>query len=182
MPGELTNGIPARFNKYGVICHPRRIYKKKISPQCPVCDKRYRNEYSLKKHVGKKHPEWAEFIQCLRCFKALPTQEEYDNHLCEMVSFYRFFIIMLFTFQRFVCFECTPIRNMCTELRLYNHRAKFHRGQQSGFKCKFCNLKFLTPRKLRKHTKMSHVFTKTYACHFCDELFTSETSVEFGIS
>lgn len=92
-----------------------------------------------------------------------------------------FFIIMLFTFQRFVCFECTPIRNMCTELRLYNHRAKFHRGQQSGFKCKFCNLKFLTPRKLRKHTKMSHVFTKTYACHFCDELFTSETSVEFGI-
>lgn len=91
MPGELTNGIPARFNKYGVICHPRRIYKKKISPQCPVCDKRYRNEYSLKKHVGKKHPEWAEFIQCLRCFKALPTQEEYDNHLCEMVSFYRFF-------------------------------------------------------------------------------------------
>lgn len=46
-----------------------------------------------------------------------------------------------------------------------------------GFRCNECNLKFLTPRKLRKHKKMAHVFTKTYACHFCDELFTSEVSV-----
>ena len=76
-----------------------------------------------------------------------------------------------------MCFECTPIRNLCTESRLFNHRAKFHRGPNSGFKCHLCNQKFLTPRKLRKHKKMSHVFTKTYPCHFCDELFTSETGV-----
>lgn len=42
-----------------------------------------------------------------------------------------------------------------------------------------CALKFLTPRKLRKHKKMAHVFTKTFPCHFCDELFTSECSVSF---
>jgi hypothetical protein len=77
----------------------------------------------------------------------------------------------------YVCFECLPVRNMCNELRLYNHRAKFHRGQQSGFKCNLCTQKFLTPRKLRKHKKMSHVFTKTYQCHFCEELFISETAV-----
>lgn len=69
---------------------------------------------------------------------------------------------------------------MCDELRLYNHRAKFHRGQQSGFKCNLCNQKFLTPRKLRKHKKMSHVFTKTYQCHFCEELFITETAVING--
>jgi len=162
LPGELTNGVPARFDKYGAVYQPKRAYKKKISPQCPFCDKRYRNEHSLKKHITKKHPESAEFVQCLRCFKAVPSQPEFDSHLCEMT---------------FICFECTPARNMCTEVRLYNHRAKFHRGQNSGFKCNLCTLKFLTPRKLRKHKKMSHVFTKTYACHFCDELFISETAV-----
>uniref|UniRef100_A0A1I7XU03 C2H2-type domain-containing protein n=1 Tax=Heterorhabditis bacteriophora TaxID=37862 RepID=A0A1I7XU03_HETBA len=33
------------------------------------------------------------------------------------------------------------------------------------------------PYKKRKHKKMSHVFVKTYPCHFCEELFTSEVSV-----
>ncbi|KAI1715249.1 zinc finger and SCAN domain-containing protein 5B [Ditylenchus destructor] len=162
LPGELTNGIPARFDKYGILYQPKRTYKKKISPQCPFCDKRYRNEHSLKKHITKKHPECIEFVQCLKCFKAIPSKDDMDSHLCEMI---------------YVCFECTPVRNLCNEVRLYNHRAKFHRGTNSGFKCNLCNLKFLTPRKLRKHKKMSHVFTKTYACHFCEELFTSETSV-----
>lgn len=68
---------------------------------------------------------------------------------------------------------------MCTEVRLEKHRMKFHRGGNSGFKCSFCNLKFLTPRKLRKHKKMQHVFTKVFRCHFCEELFTSETDVIF---
>jgi KRAB domain-containing zinc finger protein len=162
LPGELTNGIPARFDKYGVLFQPKRVYKKKISPQCPFCDKRYRNEHSLKKHIAKKHPECTEFVQCLKCFKVLENKDKINAHICEMV---------------YICYECTPVRNLCTDVRLSNHRAKFHRGANSGFKCNLCNQKFLTPRKLRKHKKMSHVFTKTYPCHFCDELFTSETSV-----
>ncbi|PIC13537.1 hypothetical protein B9Z55_027655 [Caenorhabditis nigoni] len=47
-------------------------YKKKISPQCPFCDKRFGNEMSLKKHFLKKHKEMVEFKQCLKCLK-LPT-------------------------------------------------------------------------------------------------------------
>uniref|UniRef100_A0A183C032 C2H2-type domain-containing protein n=1 Tax=Globodera pallida TaxID=36090 RepID=A0A183C032_GLOPA len=162
LPGELTGGVPARFDRFGVLFQPKRVYKKKISPQCPFCDKRYRNEYSLKKHIAKKHPACAEWVQCLKCFKSIPSKAEMADHLCEMVYF---------------CFECLPARNLCTDLRLYNHRTKFHRGQNSGFKCNLCNQKFLTPRKLRKHKKMSHVFTKTYQCHFCEELFISETAV-----
>uniref|UniRef100_A0A7E4W5D0 C2H2-type domain-containing protein n=1 Tax=Panagrellus redivivus TaxID=6233 RepID=A0A7E4W5D0_PANRE len=162
LPGEKTNGVAPRFDKFGVLHHPKRIYKKKVSPQCPFCDKRYRNEHSLKKHIEKKHEDCVEFAQCLTCFKCLPSKEDLPNHFCDMTN---------------ICFECTPIRNLCTEMRLYNHRAKFHRGAASGFKCHVCNQKFLTPRKLRKHKKMSHVFTKTYPCHFCTELFTSETSV-----
>ncbi|CAD5213252.1 unnamed protein product [Bursaphelenchus xylophilus] len=162
LPGELTNGVVPRFDRFGHIYQPKRQYKKKVSPQCPFCDKRYRNEHSLKKHISKKHPEYAEFVQCLKCFKALKDEDELKNHLCELV---------------YMCFECTPVRNLCTEIRLNMHRAKFHRGANSGFKCNLCNQKFLTPRKLRKHKKMSHVFTKTYPCHFCDDLFTSETSV-----
>src|SRR4051812_21926135 len=85
LPGELTNGVPARFDKYGAIFQPKRVYKKKVSPQCPFCDKRYRNEISLKKHIQKKHPECQEFVQCLRCFKAIPSKEQVESHLCEMV-------------------------------------------------------------------------------------------------
>ncbi|KAK6060294.1 zinc finger, C2H2 type [Cooperia oncophora] len=133
-----------------------------VSPQCPFCDKRFRNEYSLKKHFIKKHSEMVEFKQCTRCFKCVKDDEEMESHLCELT---------------FICFECTPIRNLCSDVRLLNHRKKFHRGANSGFKCNLCNLKFLTPRKLRKHKKMSHVFTKTYQCHFCEEIFISEVAV-----
>lgn len=110
----------------------------------------------------KKHPECVEFVQCLDCFKCLPDNSHLAEHDCDLT---------------WLCYECSPIQNMCTEQRFNNHRAKFHRGANSGFKCNECNQKFLTPRKLRKHKKMSHVFVKTYACHFCEELFTSEVSV-----
>uniref|UniRef100_A0A0R3RXK5 C2H2-type domain-containing protein n=1 Tax=Elaeophora elaphi TaxID=1147741 RepID=A0A0R3RXK5_9BILA len=162
LPGELSGGIPARFDRHGFLRQPKRSYKKKVSPQCPFCDKRFRNEVSLKKHFVKKHPETVDFVQCLRCFKAVKTKNELSAHECDLT---------------FICFECTPLRNLCTQQRLLNHRAKFHRGANSGFKCNMCALKFLTPRKLRKHKKMAHVFTKTFPCHFCDELFTSECSV-----
>ncbi|RCN27619.1 zinc finger, C2H2 type, partial [Ancylostoma caninum] len=137
-------------------------FRKKVSPQCPFCDKRFRNEVSLKKHFVKKHPECVEFVQCLDCFKCLPDKSHLTEHECDMT---------------WLCYECSPIQNMCTEQRFTNHRAKFHRGANSGFRCNECNQKFLTPRKLRKHRKMSHVFVKTYSCHFCEELFTSEVSV-----
>ena len=117
-------------------------------------------------------------------FNAFDVLSLFPRKLNLIVIFVKWLVYFLisslsFIFKTYICFECIPIRNMCTEVRLYNHRAKFHRGQNSGFKCNLCNLKFLTPRKLRKHKKMSHVFTKTYPCHFCDELFISETAVIF---
>ncbi|VDL77164.1 unnamed protein product [Nippostrongylus brasiliensis] len=159
LPGELSNGIVARFDANGYLRQPKRSFRKKVSPQCPFCDKRFRNEVSLKKHFVKKHPTCVEFVQCLDCFKCLPDKSHLSNHDCDLT---------------WLCYECSPIQNMCTEQRFNNHRGKFHRGANSGFKCNECNQKFLTPRKLRKHKKMSHVFVKTYACHFCEELFTSE--------
>ncbi|VDM71590.1 unnamed protein product, partial [Strongylus vulgaris] len=162
LPGELSNGVVARFDANGYLRQPKRTFRKKVSPQCPFCDKRFRNEVSLKKHFVKKHPECVEFVQCLDCFKCLPDKTHLADHECDMT---------------WLCYECSPIQNMCTEQRFTNHRAKFHRGANSGFRCNECNQKFLTPRKLRKHRKMSHVFVKTYACHFCEELFTSEVSV-----
>jgi hypothetical protein len=87
LPGELTGGVPARFDRYGVLFQPKRIFKKKVSPQCMFCDKRYRNEHSLKKHIAKKHEEYAEWVQCLKCFKPVSSKEEIPNHLCEMVIF-----------------------------------------------------------------------------------------------
>lgn len=35
----------------------------------------------------KKHPEAVEFVQCLRCFKAVKTKEELTTHECDLVSF-----------------------------------------------------------------------------------------------
>uniref|UniRef100_A0A915Q4G2 C2H2-type domain-containing protein n=1 Tax=Setaria digitata TaxID=48799 RepID=A0A915Q4G2_9BILA len=157
LPGELSGGIPARFDRHGFLRQPKRSYKKKAMIFFLSL-----NEVSLKKHFVKKHPETVDFVQCLRCFKAVKTKDELSTHECDLT---------------FICFECTPLRNLCTQQRLLNHRAKFHRGANSGFKCNMCALKFLTPRKLRKHKKMAHVFTKTFPCHFCDELFTSECSV-----
>ncbi|CAJ0583727.1 unnamed protein product, partial [Mesorhabditis spiculigera] len=162
LPGENNGGVVPHFDSFGGLRYIRRPFKKKVSPQCPFCDKRYRNEFSLKKHFVKKHPECSNFVQCFRCFKCLTDKKELEIHECELT---------------YVCFECTPVRNLVTDARLLNHRKKFHRGANSGFKCNQCNLKFLTPRKLRKHKKMAHVFTKTFQCHFCEEIFISEVSV-----
>ncbi|VDK47075.1 unnamed protein product [Cylicostephanus goldi] len=148
LPGENNGGVAPRFDQYGRLKQLKRPYKKKISPQCPFCDKRFRNEYSLKKHFVKKHSELVEFKQCTRCYKCVKDDEELENHLCEL--------------------RCSPIESQ---------EEVPQRCANSGFKCNLCNLKFLTPRKLRKHKKMSHVFTKTYQCHFCEEIFISEVAV-----
>uniref|UniRef100_A0A0K0F8X9 C2H2-type domain-containing protein n=1 Tax=Strongyloides venezuelensis TaxID=75913 RepID=A0A0K0F8X9_STRVS len=163
LPGEEDKGFGPHINKKGRLVMGKRTFvKKKISPQCPFCDKRFRNEHSLKKHIEKKHEESKEFWSCLRCFKPINNTREKYSHKCEFTH---------------VCFECQPIRNLCTEGRLLAHRSKFHRGANSGFRCNVCNAKFLTPRKLRKHKKMAHVFTKIFPCHFCDEQFISEPAV-----
>lgn len=66
---------------FSVICHnwsplSQQISICKVSPQCPFCDKRFRNEVSLKKHVAKKHPLFIDFVQCNRCYKCLPSQDD----------------------------------------------------------------------------------------------------------
>lgn len=60
-------------------------FRLQVSPQCPFCDKRFRNEVSLKKHFVKKHPETVDFVQCLRCFKAVKTKNELSAHECDLV-------------------------------------------------------------------------------------------------
>ena len=87
LPGELTNGVAPRYDKFGVLHQPKRVYKKKVSPQCPFCDKRFRNEHSLKKHIEKKHEDCTEFAQCLDCFKCVPSKDDLPNHHCDMVCF-----------------------------------------------------------------------------------------------
>ncbi|PIC13535.1 hypothetical protein B9Z55_027655 [Caenorhabditis nigoni] len=72
IPGKNNGGLIPRFDYYERIKQLKGPYKKKISPQCPFCDKRFGNEMSLKKHFLKKHKEMVEFKQCLKCLK-LPT-------------------------------------------------------------------------------------------------------------
>lgn len=109
LPGEETGGIAPTFDRWGGLRLPRRKfpYKKKVSPQCPFCDKRFRNENSLKKHIAKKHPDGLNFVQCNRCFKSLKSTDDLppDKHPCELL---------------WICFECTPIRNMCTQVMRIN--------------------------------------------------------------
>ncbi|VDP03507.1 unnamed protein product [Soboliphyme baturini] len=157
---EDIGGYYTVYDDYGMPLRKRRPYRKKISPQCPFCDKRFRNDNSLKKHIVKKHPEMVGFVQCNKCFKAVKNYSELPNHQCCMAH---------------VCWQCTPIRNMITAERLDNHRRKFHRGAQSGFKCNECSRKFLTPRKLRKHKKMAHIIRKPFKCQFCDDYFPTDT-------
>uniref|UniRef100_A0A915E8S1 C2H2-type domain-containing protein n=1 Tax=Ditylenchus dipsaci TaxID=166011 RepID=A0A915E8S1_9BILA len=92
----------------------------------------------------------------------MANKQDLKDHHCDMT---------------FICFECTPMRNFCDPYRLNHHRIRFHGGKNLEFKCKECTKKFSTPRKLRKHMKMKHYFSETYACYYCDELFTSEQNV-----
>ncbi|KFD71146.1 hypothetical protein M514_05011 [Trichuris suis] len=161
LPAELdVGGSYTVYDEDGLACKRKRAYVKKISPQCPFCDKRFRNDCSLKKHIAKKHPECINFTQCNKCYKAVKSSDEWESHECDLT---------------YMCWSCRPIRNMCTKDRLEIHARKFHRGSESGFKCNECSRKFLTPRKLRKHKKMAHVVDRPFKCHFCEEYFPTDT-------
>ena len=84
LPGEQYGGRLPKFDEFGAIKLPPRIYTRKVSPQCPFCDKRFRNEASLKKHIYKKHPECVNYVQCNVCYKCLPAPDDMATHNCEM--------------------------------------------------------------------------------------------------
>lgn len=140
----------------------KKSWPKRNCPQCPFCDRRYRDNLGMRQHIARKHPDCINFVQCNKCYKCVKNADELPNHDCE---------------SSWLCLECNPIRNMCSAERLQKHRSKFHRGEQSGFQCQECQRKFLTPRRLKQHQKLAHIHHKPYKCGFCMEYFENELAV-----
>ncbi|ETN69002.1 zinc finger, C2H2 type [Necator americanus] len=146
LPGENNGGVAPRFDQYGRLKQLKRPYKKKISPQCPFCDKRFRNEYSLKKHFVKKHSELVEFKQCTRCYKCVKDGEEMENHLCELVMTHERIHTGMIKFE---CRICDYKANRFVQM-------DEHCKNEHGYICSICQEKTAEWSDMKHHTLVKH--------------------------
>ncbi|UMM39882.1 hypothetical protein L5515_016748 [Caenorhabditis briggsae] len=130
----------------------RKMIRQKMI-RCKKCKTRFLEKNLYKRHLRDKHPKLYDlFIEQQSEECEAQKQAERDHQLFDEMKTGSF------------------IPPLCSGIG-YGHSPL-----RARFSCKECLKRFLTPRKLRKHMKMSHVFTTTYQCHFCDELFINETA------
>lgn len=114
--------------------HHLRVHSPEVGNECPVCHKKFRCVYSLKKHVPM-HSGDASF-ECDECGKRFPFKSEVERHKRVHSGV-----------KPFQCPMCpstfTNSGNMTVHIRT-------HTGEKP-FQCLVCGKAFSTSVKLRRH-------------------------------
>ena len=149
------------------------IIKKISLVSCSVCDKQFRYNISLKKHMKLVHYD---------------EQFELENHekfFCSDCSFYSYkrkalkihnFLIHPNPKLKYDCYICkqqfiskatsTAHRNSAT----HKLNSELHKMMEENMDCNHCPEHFLDEEDLRKHIETSHV-QELSQCHLCGNMF-----------
>ncbi|XP_060821028.1 zinc finger protein 879-like isoform X1 [Bombus pascuorum] len=117
---------------------------------CPFCQKCFRDEDEMQKHVLETHKKPYSCDKCHKSFFSDFTLEEHQK-THDVLSFYQ-------------CSVCQKQYKTATGLK--NHQTREHSDIDPKFKCYNCKKQFKLKLDLNLHIHRSHMNT-TYICRFC---------------
>lgn len=117
--------------------------------ECPVCDREFRGEGSLKQHCRDSHPR----TYCLRCERPFANRASLQQHISSSSNHYR-------------CEHCPHKPDFGSYAALEEHEKNLHKL------CKPCDRSFETPESLQQHDIDVHNL-----CKDCGDFFDTENSL-----
>lgn len=145
----------------------RHIDQKHRSFICIVCNQVYRHKPNLLQHL-KVHFE--KFV-CQYCGLEMSKLAQFQKHILQHEPENMQLILLIRSNFSYNCRYC--VRNFPTAVHRNCHEFNVHKGRtEAAFKCKVCNLIFITKEQLRLHS-FEHYSGTLHFCAFpeCDRYF-----------
>ncbi|XP_055614582.1 zinc finger protein 135-like isoform X1 [Uranotaenia lowii] len=175
IPLFTCNICPKKFTTFEKCTRHRAFHKKsKKAPMplpkkdpseniCKICNKEFRLDHMLLKHLSEVHQLALELFQCDQCGKKFSTEiklrkHQYNTHR-ENKNLY-------------VCSHCG--QKFEKKLTMKDHESK-HLGAPA-YQCDICLKTFIHKHSLDRHA-LVHSDEKNFECEFCHKLFKRNTTL-----
>lgn len=122
--------------------------------KCDVCQKGFKNNASLKRHV-KTHSSANDAFRCTICYRRFDSRATLERH--ELIHNRE---------RKYVC-------NICHKKFSENGNLQAHIRTHTGerpYKCSYCAKMFLTSSDLKRHLRV-HTGERPYECKVCQKRF-----------
>ncbi|KAJ2941943.1 hypothetical protein O0L34_g10761 [Tuta absoluta] len=158
-------------NKNGVATH---IRLKHLPPECKICNKQFKDNHCLRRHMSNTHPEVIdkkvkpELTYCVECDKQFPSQAKYRLHLKTTIAHNP-----LVAARKTIvpCPDCGKI--FTRKSYMNNHYRLFHQKQTKHY-CELCDKYLGSGWAMKVHIKGVHQKIrepKTKVCDICGRAF-----------
>uniref|UniRef100_A0A182LS78 C2H2-type domain-containing protein n=1 Tax=Anopheles culicifacies TaxID=139723 RepID=A0A182LS78_9DIPT len=130
---------------------------------CKICNKMFRVDHQLLRHLTEDHSLTLELFECEQCPRKFSTEfklrkHQYNSHRENK--------------PLFVCSHCG--QKFEKKLTLKDHETK-HLGTPA-YKCELCDKTFIYKHSLDRHA-LVHSDEKQFACDFCSKTFKRNTTL-----
>uniref|UniRef100_A0A182HT35 C2H2-type domain-containing protein n=1 Tax=Anopheles arabiensis TaxID=7173 RepID=A0A182HT35_ANOAR len=151
-----------RYHRRQPAIKPKELKKPKETV-CKICDKEFRVDHQLLRHLTEEHSLALELFQCDQCPRKFSTEfklrkHHYNSHR-ENKTLY-------------VCSHCG--QKFEKKLTLKDHETK-HLGMPA-YRCAVCDKTFIHKHSLDRHA-LVHSDEKQFACEFCAKTFKRNTTL-----
>ena len=141
--------------------HQKRMHAAgdQFDHQCNTCEKSFRSEYELKKHIEMVHEKVR--ILCEICNKAVVNVKSHISNVHEGE-------------KNFKCEICDKMNSSKSNLQL--HIDNVHKARIENYCCQFCQKNYSSQTNLKNHIRYVHENVEIFKCKYCNKEFIQKGS------